>query len=113
MLDRDPDCVFCKIAAHEIPSEVVLEDGDVVAFRDSRPVAPLHVLVVPRRHVASAAQADPGTLGKVSAAAARVAREAGRSDYRLVVNVGPGAGQSVAHLHVHVLAGRPFAWPPG
>jgi len=107
-------CLFCEIAAHEIPSQIVLEDDDVVAFKDVNPVAPLHVLVIPKRHVASAAEADAETLGKVGRAAARVAREAGYADrYRLVANVGAEAGQTVRHFHLHVLAGRPFGWPPG
>ena len=111
----DPGCIFCKIAAHEIPSQIVHEDADVVAFRDLRPVAPLHVLVIPTRHVASLADADSTLAGKVAAAAARVAADAGYSErgYRVVANVGRDAGQSVAHLHFHVLAGRSLAWPPG
>ncbi len=108
-------CLFCKIAAHEIPSQIVHEDDDVVAFTDVAPMAPLHVLVVPRRHVASIADADAGTIGKVGTAAARIARDAGYADrgYRIVANVGPDAGSTVRHLHFHVLAGRPLGWPPG
>lgn len=109
------DCIFCKIAAHEAPATIVHEDEDVVAFEDLGHRAPLHVLVIPRRHVASLAEADAATAGKVAAAAARVAREAGYAErgYRVVTNVGPDAGQSVPHLHFHVLAGRPLGWPPG
>lgn len=108
-------CLFCGIAAREIPATIVHEDDDVVAFRDLRPVAPLHVLVIPRKHVASLAEADPALAGAVAAAAARVARDAGYAGrgYRVVANVGPDAGQSVAHLHLHVLAGRALGWPPG
>ena len=109
------DCIFCKIAAHEIPAQIVHEDDDVVVFRDLRPVAPFHVLVIPKRHVDSLAQSDPALAGRVAAAAAKAAAEAGYSEsgYRVVTNVGPDAGQSVAHLHFHVLAGRSLAWPPG
>ncbi|TAK36559.1 MAG: HIT domain-containing protein [Lysobacteraceae bacterium] len=109
------DCIFCKIAAHEAPATIVHEDEDVVAFEDLGHRAPLHVLVIPRRHVASLAEADAATAGTVAAAAARVAREAGYAErgYRVVTNVGPDAGQSVPHLHFHVLAGRPLGWPPG
>ena len=109
------DCLFCRIVKGEIPSKKVLEDASVYAFEDVVPKAPVHVLVVPKRHVAGAADAadDPALLGATLAGAARVARERGLADYRLVVNNGAGAGQSVFHLHVHLLAGRPFAWPPG
>ena len=111
----DPTCIFCKIAAHEIPSQIVHEDGDVVVFKDLRPVAPFHVLVIPTRHVASLGEADAGLAGKVAVAAAKAASDAGYSErgYRVVTNVGPDAGQSVAHLHFHVLGGRSLAWPPG
>jgi histidine triad (HIT) family protein len=110
-----PECLFCKIAARRIPSQVVLEDDDVVAFRDVNPMAPLHVLVIPKRHVASIAEAAPHTIGRLGAAAARVARDAGYAarGYRVVANVGPDAGQTVGHLHFHVLAGRSLGWPPG
>lgn len=109
------DCIFCGIAAHEIPSTIVHEDADVVAFTDLRPMAPFHVLVIPKRHVGSLAEADPGLAGTVAAAAARVAASAGYAErgYRVVANVGPDAGQSVGHLHFHVLAGRALGWPPG
>ncbi len=103
------------MAAHEIPAQIVHEDGDVVVFRDARPVAPFHVLVVPKRHVASLSASDATLAGKVAAAAARAAVDAGygESGYRVVTNTGPDAGQSVAHLHFHVLAGRGLGWPPG
>lgn len=109
------DCIFCKIAAHEAPATIRYEDGDVVAFDDLGRRAPLHVLVIPRRHVASLAEADAATIGAVGAAAARVARDAGYAErgYRVVTNIGPEAGQSVPHLHFHVLAGRQLGWPPG
>jgi histidine triad (HIT) family protein len=109
------DCIFCKIAAHEVPSQIVHEDDDVVVFRDTRPVAPFHVLVIPKRHVASLAEADTGLAGTVAVAAAKAAAAAGHAErgYRVVTNVGPDAGQSVPHLHFHVLAGRGLSWPPG
>ena len=109
------DCVFCKIAAKEIPSSIVYEDADVIAFEDLHPCAPLHVLVVPRRHVAKLADlGDEALGGKLIQAARAVARQAGHADnFRLVANNGAGAGQSVSHLHFHVMGGRQFTWPPG
>ena len=113
---RDRDCVFCKIAAGDLKSDIVYRDDDVVAFTDVNPRAPLHVLVIPREHIASLAEArDPRLVGLLGLAAARVARDAGyeRKGFRVVTNIGPEAGQSVSHLHFHVLAGRPLGWPPG
>ena len=109
------DCIFCKIAAHDAPAAIRYEDEDVVAFDDIGHRAPLHVLVIPRRHVASLTEADPRTIGQVGSAAARIAQDAGYGErgYRVVTNVGPDAGQSVPHLHFHVLAGRELGWPPG
>ena len=109
------DCIFCNIAAKKIPAQIVYEDRDVVAFEDPNPRAPLHVLVIPRRHVARLAELDDVALaGKLTLAAAKVAREAGHQDnFRVVVNNGAGAGQSVFHVHFHVLGGRAFSWPPG
>ena len=114
----EQDCIFCKIVAGEIPAQLVYEDEGAVAFRDINPQAPTHVLVIPRAHVASLAEAGEGhesLLGRLLLAAARVAREAGlaESGYRTVINNGAGAGQSVFHLHLHVLGGRPLKWPPG
>jgi histidine triad (HIT) family protein len=113
--DRASDCIFCRIAAKEIPSQIVYEDDDVVAFNDQNPRAPLHVLVVPRRHVARLADLDDARLaGALTLAAVRVAKDGGHADnFRLVVNNGAGAGQSVYHVHFHVLGGRSFSWPPG
>lgn len=110
-----PGCLFCRILKGEIPSAKVHEDDALLAFEDIAPQAPTHILVVPKTHVAgaAAAAADPALLGSLMAAAARIARERGLSDYRLVVNNGSGAGQSVFHLHVHLLGGRRFSWPPG
>ena len=112
------DCLFCKIVAGQIPAGVVYEDEHAVAFRDINPQAPVHVLVIPREHIASlndAEQTDAARLGHLLRVAARVAREQGveRGGYRTVINSGADAGQSVFHIHVHVLGGRHLAWPPG
>lgn len=111
------DCLFCRIAAGEIPATKVHEDDLVFAIRDVNPQAPTHVLVMPLAHVASAADltdADAPLLGRLFSVAAALARSEGLDDgWRLVSNVGPDGGQSVAHLHVHLLGGRPMTWPPG
>ena len=111
------DCLFCRIAAGDIPADVVHETDRVLAFRDITPQAPTHVLVVPRDHhadVGALADADPGLLGEVMTAAVAVARAEGLSGgYRLVANTGDDGGQTVHHLHVHVLGGRGLGWPPG
>jgi histidine triad (HIT) family protein len=111
------DCLFCRIVAGEIPADVVAETDRTLAFRDVNPQAPTHVLVVPREHHADAgavADADPELLAEVMAAAVAVARQEGLSGgYRLVANTGDDGGQSVHHLHVHVLGGRSLGWPPG
>lgn len=111
-------CLFCKIARKEIPATIVHEDDDTIAFRDINPVAPTHVLVIPRKHIVSltdATPADEALLGKLLLAAKRVAEQEGRTGdgFRLVINSGPNAGQSVFHVHVHVIGGRLMAWPPG
>jgi histidine triad (HIT) family protein len=120
MGDRDPtyqaDCLFCRIAAGEIPADVVFEDESVVVFRDINPKAPIHVLAIPRRHLASVADltdADGDLLAALFGAMRRVANEAGLEGYRIVSNVGEESGQSVFHLHFHLLGGRPMTWPPG
>jgi histidine triad (HIT) family protein len=111
------DTIFGKIARGEIAADIVYEDNACVAFRDINPQAPTHVLVVPRKPVVSLAdpEADAELLGELLAACANIARTLGlESDgYRVVTNVGADAGQSVAHLHFHILGGRPMAWPPG
>jgi histidine triad (HIT) family protein len=110
------DCLFCKIVAGELPAEVVHTSERTVAFRDLNPQAPTHVLVVPRAHYPNAAAlaADPtGSAELVTSAAAVAAAEGYPDDYRLVFNTGAGAGQTVFHAHLHVLAGRPLTWPPG
>ena len=112
------DCIFCKIVAGEIPAKVVYEDERAVAFRDINPQAPTHALVIPRAHVASlndAAESDEALLGHLLRVAARVASDEGHAEtgYRTVINNGAGAGQTVFHIHVHVLGGRRLTWPPG
>ena len=110
-------CIFCRIAAKDVPAGIVYEDADVVAFRDLSPQAPTHVLVIPKRHVASLSdmvEADAALLGSMMLAAKKVALAAGLTGgYRVVINSGPDAGQSVSHIHFHVLGGRPMSWPPG
>ena len=110
-------CIFCRIAAKDVPATLVHEDDEVVAFRDLSPQAPTHILVIPRRHVASldeTVEADTELLGRMMRVARRVAAQDGLTHgYRVVTNNGAGAGQSVLHLHLHVLGGRPLSWPPG
>ena len=112
------ECLFCKIVARTIPAALVYEDDLVVAFDDINPQAPVHVLVVPKRHVQSVAElnaADAGFLGHLLLTGAAIAKQRGIADsgYRLVLNTGKHGGQTVFHLHVHVLGGRPMHWPPG
>ena len=112
------DCLFCKIVAGEIPSTKVFEDDLTLAFRDIAPRSPTHILVIPKRHIASAAdltEADGPLLGRLFAVTAQIARDEGIADagYRLVSNVGRWGGQTVDHLHFHLMGGRAFEWPPG
>lgn len=110
------DCVFCKIAAKEIPADIVYENESCVAFRDLDPKAPTHILVIPKEHVEGLQAADENDdLQACMLAAAEVARMEGidRAGYRVVINSGQAAGQSVYHLHIHVLGGRQMTWPPG
>ena len=109
------DCLFCRIVAGKIPATVVYEDDDVLAINDVFPRAPFHVLVVPRKHVERLSDLEDEPLGgRLLQAVRTVARQGGVGDnFRLVVNNGDNAGQSVLHLHLHVLGGREFAWPPG
>jgi histidine triad (HIT) family protein len=112
------DCLFCRMVAGEIPADVVHETDRVFAFRDINPQAPTHVLVVPRRHVETLDDLEAGDeplAGALIRAAAGIARSEGlvEDGYRVVTNCGAGAGQSVFHIHLHVLGGRRFAWPPG
>ena len=111
-------CLFCNVLEKKIPADVVYEDEHAVAFRDIRPVAPHHVLVIPRRHIAAIhdlTDADVTTIGRVMLAARNVAHQLGLEDdgYRLVINDGDAAGQTVHHVHVHLLGGRSLSWPPG
>ena len=113
-----PECLFCRIVADEIPSARVYEDDLVIAFRDIAPRAPTHILLIPHRHIPSAVdlvEADGPLLGRLFAVAADVARAEGIADsgYRLVSNVGRWGGQTVDHLHFHLMGGRSFDWPPG
>jgi histidine triad (HIT) family protein len=115
---NQPDCLFCRIVAGDLPSTRVHEDDLVVAIRDIAPRAPTHVLLLPRQHIASAADvtdADAAVVGRLFAAAAEIARAEGIAEagYRLVSNVGRWGGQTVDHLHIHLMGGRSFDWPPG
>ena len=111
------NCLFCKIIHGEIPSKKIYEDEHTYAFEDISPKAPTHVLIIPKQHLAGlkeAAQADAVIVGRCHLVAAEIARQRKIEDgYRTVLNVGPGAGQSVFHLHVHLLGGRDLTWPPG
>jgi histidine triad (HIT) family protein len=114
----DSDCLFCKIAQGEVPAEIVRETPDVVAFQDVNPQAPTHILVIPRKHIRSVTEldaADTEVMGKLFLVARDLAREEGIDEkgYRMVVNAGAEAGQTVFHIHLHVLGGRPMGWPPG
>ena len=110
-------CLFCKIVKQEIPAQIVYEDSACIAFRDINPQAPVHVLVVPRRHFASAGDADESDepiLGHLHRVAAQIAQQHHLSaGHRVVMNTGAAAGQTVFHVHLHVLGGRSFTWPPG
>lgn len=110
------DTIFGKIARGELSADVVYQDDLALAFRDINPQAPTHILVIPRKPIARLSTSEDGDaalLGHLLCVARKVASQQGLSDFRLVVNDGPGAGQTVFHLHVHVLGGRPFGWPPG
>jgi histidine triad (HIT) family protein len=114
----DTSCLFCRIAAHEIPAEIVRESDRVIAFRDVNPQAPTHILLIPKEHIRSIADIEDRhgkLLADVAQAATQLAHADGvaESGWRLVTNVGPDAGQSVFHLHFHLLGGRGMAWPPG
>jgi histidine triad (HIT) family protein len=111
------DCLFCRILRHEIPAKKIYEDEHTYAFEDINPQAPTHVLIIPKRHIQGLKEATPEDaelIGRCHLAAAEIARQRGIEDgYRTVLNVGPRAGQSVFHLHVHLLGGRSLHWPPG
>ena len=120
-MDNMPEqsCIFCNIAANDAPAEIVYQDEHAVAVKDANPQAPVHVLLIPREHnlesLNDASKLDLSLLGHLLYIAAKVANQMGiaESGYRVVINTGDAAGQSVAHLHLHVLGGRSLAWPPG
>lgn len=112
------NCLFCRIARGEIPADIVRSDPEVVAFRDLHPQAPTHILIIPREHIASVSDLsdlNADLMGKLFLVARDLAREEGISEagYRMVVNSGPAAGQTVFHVHLHLLGGRGMGWPPG
>jgi histidine triad (HIT) family protein len=112
------ECLFCKILDGEIPADIVLETPDVIAFRDINPQAPTHVLVIPREHISTINDLEEGheeLVGRLFSAARTIAGDEGLADsgYRVVMNCMEGAGQSVFHIHLHLLGGRDFSWPPG
>lgn len=111
-----PDCLFCRIIRKEIPAQIVAETDDCIAFRDITPQAPVHILVIPKAHVPSLDVAtDAAQIGRLSLLAAEIARNEGIAEagYRTVVNTGAAAGQTVFHVHLHLIGGRALAWPPG
>ena len=110
------DCLFCKIAAGEIPAEKLYEDDEMLAFRDIAPQAPVHFLVIPKKHIqdpSAVGVEDEGLIGRMMRTGSKVAKENGITDFRLVFNNGAEAGQTVFHIHMHVLGGRSLNWPPG
>jgi len=114
----DSTCLFCRISAGEIPADVIRSDQDLLAFRDINPKAPTHILIIPRKHITSVADMEAGDaeiIGKLFLAAKELAREEGISGtgYRMVINAGEDGGQTVFHVHLHLLGGRPMGWPPG
>lgn len=112
------DCIFCKIAAGELPTKLLYDDGEVLAFSDIKPVTPTHLLIIPRKHIATVndlTAADAPLVGQMHLAAKQIAAERGFAEdgYRIVTNCNRDAGQVIFHLHIHLLAGRGFRWPPG
>ena len=112
------DCLFCKIAVKAIPAKIAYEDSDLLAFHDIRPQAPVHIQIIPKRHISRVSElgeVEVGLMGKLVLAANRLAKEfkVDEAGYRLVVNCNAAAGQSVYHLHLHLLGGRAMSWPPG
>lgn len=109
-------CLFCKIIDKKIPAKTVFENDDVLAFDDINPQAPVHILIIPKTHISSPGEinnSNSSIAGKLTSAAAEIAEERSIKDYRLVMNCGEDAGQTVFHLHMHLLAGRKMGWPPG
>ena len=114
----EQDCLFCKIVAGDIPADIIFDSDTAIAFRDINPQAPTHVLVIPRKHIATINdldEADRETVGDLYLAARDIARQEGIAEegYRAVMNCNAGAGQTVFHIHLHILGGRPMTWPPG
>ncbi len=112
----EKECIFCKIIHGEIPAQKIYEDTEVMAFQDLNPQAPHHFLVIPKKHItgpSDISDADEPLIGKVMRTGAQVARQNGLDDFRFVINNGAEAGQTVFHLHLHVLGGRAMSWPPG
>ena len=110
------NCLFCRIISKEIPSSVVYEDDEILAFNDITPQAPVHILLIPKLHISSTEEITEDNkqiAGRIIAAASAIAKQKGLEGYRLVFNSGESAGQSVFHLHCHLLGGRDFSWPPG
>ena len=112
------DCIFCKIVQGKLPAKIAFQNDELIAFHDINPAAPTHILIIPRQHIASTAEITDQSgplVGRMVLAAAQLAREQNieKSGYRIVTNTGPDAGQSVHHLHLHLLGGRHMAWPPG
>ncbi len=108
------DCIFCKIANKEIPSTLIYEDENVAAFNDLNPQAPVHFLVIPKKHYASLNEIDTNeAFGQIFSAIPKITKKLGITEYRTVVNTGESAGQTVFHIHVHVMSGRNFTWPAG
>ncbi len=112
------DCLFCKIASKEIPATIVYEDDQILAFKDINPQAPVHILIIPKKHIAgvtSLEEEDKELIGRIHLLASKIARDYSvfQCGFRLVLNSGPDAGQAVAHLHFHFLGGRTLKWPPG
>lgn len=108
-----PDCIFCKIIKEEIPSELVLETEDCIAFKDINPAAPHHYLVIPKKHYQSILELDDETSSQITNAIQELSKKLGISDFRTVFNTGAKAGQTVFHIHAHFIAGRELNWPPG
>lgn len=113
-----PDCIFCKIAAKELPSSIIYEDEQIVAFKDINPLAPVHILIIPKKHIDSLNEVSDNNeqlLGHIQVVASRLAEEMGiaAQGYRLVSNCGEWGGQAVLHVHYHLLGGREMCWPPG
>ncbi len=114
----DKDCIFCKIAQHKIPSKIVYEDDELIAFRDIDPKAPVHILLIPKKHIPSITEltgSDEKIIGKIPRIFQKIAESesVAQSGFRIVLNTGPDAGQAVAHLHFHIFGGRKLSWPPG